>query len=41
MEIAIAIGLGAWFVLAGVCSYLAVDKSYRKIEKSKKERAAK
>ena len=29
MEIAIAIGLGTWFVLAGICSYLAVDKSYR------------
>lgn len=29
MEIAIAIGLGAWFVLAAIVSTIAVFKSYR------------
>ena len=32
MEIAIAIGLGAWFILTGAVSCIAVFKSYKNVE---------
>ena len=32
LEIAIAIGLGAWFTLAGICAYTAVSKSFKNID---------
>ena len=37
LEIAIAVGLGAWFTLAGVCAYAAVSKSFMNID-SEEER---
>ena len=32
MEIAIAVGLGAWFVITGVISSIAVFKSFKNTE---------
>ncbi len=37
MEIAIAIGIGGWFVLAGVVSTIAVHKSFKTEEENGKK----
>ena len=33
MEVCIAIGLGLWFCLCGIVSYIHVDKTFRKNNK--------
>lgn len=33
MEICIAVGLGLWFVVCGIASYIHVDKTFRKNNK--------
>jgi len=37
MEITIAIGLGAWFVLAGIISIVAVSKSFKESKEDERK----
>lgn len=38
MEIAIAIGLGAWFVLAGIVSFISVSRSFKSNDRTDNEK---
>ena len=37
MEICIAIGLGLWFLVCGIVSYIHVSKSFKKNDKEDKQ----
>jgi len=34
LEIAIAVGIGLWFVICGIVCYIAIDKTFKNDEKS-------
>lgn len=37
LEICIAVGIGAWFVICGVVCYIAVAKTFKQSDKKEKE----
>lgn len=37
MEIAIAVGIGLWFIICGIFSYIHLSKSFKGDEKGDKE----
>lgn len=36
LEIAIAVGIGLWFVICGIVCYIAMDKTFKNDEKAVK-----